>query len=213
MLEVGPGAVQACVLPTQAGPLAGDHDRLRIVVGAGATLVMRPVAATVALPGARRTRLDLAVDIGPGGRLVLEEAPLIVAAGADVQRSVSLRLAAGALAALRDVVVLGRSGEAGGQLAATLRVLDDDGLVLHDALRLDPATAAQDAGVTLARGHRAAATLCLLGIAPGGDERYALARGGALRRATAPALAALDAELAEPWARWAQLVASAPAAA
>lgn len=211
MLDVGHGAVHACVLPTQAGPLSGDHDRLRIVVGAGATLVVRPIAATVALPGARRTILDLEVSVGAAGRLVLEEAPLIVAAGADVERTATVELAAGAAAALRDVVVLGRSGEAGGRLVSTLRISDEQGIVLHDAIRLDPATAEQDARVALAPGDRVAATLCLLGVEAPGDAAFGLARGGTLRRASAPDLAELEAELTEPWERWAQTVTTAPA--
>jgi len=208
VLSVGAGGVHACVLPTQAGPLAGDHDRLKIVVGAGATLVVRPVTATVALPGAARTRLDLEMDVSRGGRLVLEEAPLIVAAGADVSRSIAVTLAAGAIAALRDTVVLGRSGEPGGRLVSTLRVTDDTGVVLHDAMRLDPATSRQDAHVALAPGHRVAGTLCLLGIEEPAEAQFALARAGALRRASATDLAELDGELVEPWARWTQAVVS-----
>ena len=206
VLDVGRGAVHACVLPTQAGPLAGDHDRLRIVVGAGATLVVQPVAATVALPGAGRTRLDLDVRVGRCGRLVLEEAPLIVAAGADVRRTARVELAAGAVAALRDVVVLGRCNEPRGRLAGTLRVIDDSGVVLHDALRLDPATAHEDARVALAPGHRVLGTLCLLGVEPADDHGFRIARGGALRRATAPDTAQVERRLAEPWERWTHTV-------
>ena len=207
VLEAGLDAVQACVLPTQAGPLSGDHDRARIVVGADATLVVRPVAATLALPGAARTRLDLDIEVGAGGRLVLEDPPLIVAASAHVERKTTVRLAAGAVVALRETIVLGRAGEAGGRLVSTLRVNDGEGVVLHDALRLDPATSLQDAHVALAPGHRVAGTLCLLGLAAPGEPRLALARGGALRRVTARGVAELEAELAQPWAEWAQAVA------
>lgn len=212
VLDAGRGAVQACVLPTQAGPLSGDHDRVRIVVGAHATLVVRPIAATLALPGAARTRLELEIDVGPGARLVLEDPPLIVAAGADVERSTTVTLAAGAIAALRDTVVLGRAGEAGGRLVSTLRVTDDEGVVLHDALRLEPASWRHDAHVALAPGDRVAGTLCLLGADAHDEPRYALARGGALRRAAARGLAELEAQLAEPWARWAHAVAPGTAA-
>ena len=207
VLHAGAGAVQACVLPTQAGPLSGDHDRVRIVVGAHATLVVRSITATLALPGEARTRLDLEIDVGPRARLVLEEPLLIVAAGADVERSTTVTLAGGAVAALRDIVVLGRTGEPGGRLVSTLRVSDDDGVVLHDALRLEPATSCQDAHVALAPGDRVAGTLCLLGDDAHGEPHYALASGGALRRAAAPGLAELEAELAKPWARWAHAVA------
>jgi len=207
VLDAGPGAVHACLLPTQAGPLSGDHDRARIVVGADATLVVVTITATLALPGPARTRLELDVEVGPRARLVLEDPPLIVAGGADVERSTTVTLAAGAVAALRDTVVLGRSREAGGRLVSTLRVSDDDGVVLHDALCLDPATTGRDTHVALAPGHRAAGTIYLLGSDAHADPRLALARAGALRRASALGLAELEAELAQPWARWTQAVA------
>lgn len=211
VLDAGADAVLACVLPTQAGPLSGDHDRVRIVVGAGATLVVRPVTATLALPGAARTRLELDIEVGAGGRLVLEDPALIVAAGADVERTTTVALAVGAVVALRDTIVLGRAGEPGGRVISTLRVGDGEGVVLHDALRLDPATSRQDAYVALAAGHRAAGTLCLLGREVPDEPQHALARAGALRRATAPDAAELEAELELPWARWARAVAVGPA--
>lgn len=203
VLDVGVDVVHACVVPTQAGPLAGDHDRVRILVGRGSTLVVGPVSATVALPGEALTRLELDVEVGLGGRLVLEDAPLIVAAGADVERTVSVRLGAGAVVALRDTVVLGRTGEPGGRLRSVVRVIDEQGVVLHDALHLDPATSQTDAHVALAPGHRVAGTLCLFGAVSPEDN---LARGGALRRATAGDMAELDAELAGTWSLWMERV-------
>src|SRR4051812_31277763 len=61
--------VRAAFVPTQAGPLAGDEERARIVVGAGATLIVEPVAATLALPGPERTTLTVDVTVEAGGRL------------------------------------------------------------------------------------------------------------------------------------------------
>src|ERR1700750_345469 len=74
---LGPG--RAALVPLQAGPLAGDPDGRRLCVGAGATLAVEPVAATVAYPGAAPTWLELDITVDDGGRLVLEDAPLIVA--------------------------------------------------------------------------------------------------------------------------------------
>jgi len=153
VLDAGGGAVEACVLPTQGGPLAGDHDRLLIVLGA------------------------------------------------DVERSTTLILACGAVAALRATVILGRAGELGGRLAGTLRVTNEGGVVLHDALRLDPVGRIDDQ-VALPPGHRVATTLCFVGPDAQDEAQLALAHGGALRRATGRELADLEAELARPWARW-----------
>lgn len=203
--------VRACLAPTQAGPLAGDHDRVEIGVGAGATLIVRPIGAACALAGCARTLLELEVELQAGARLVFEEAPLILACGANVARSATVKLAAGAVAALRDVVVLGDEGQAGAgvSLASSLRVTDPDGVLLHDALRIDPALVHDDAHVALAPGHRVVGTLSLFGLRPSIDDpaALALARQGLLRRATAPGLAAVHAELAPTWADWSRAAA------
>jgi urease accessory protein len=182
-------------VPLEAGPLAGDHDAVRLRVGAGARLSVEPIAATLALPGPGRTRLELDVEVGEGARLVLEDAPLVVAAGADVVRRVTLRLAAGAVAIVKDVVVLGRAGEGPGRLDATLRAEGPGGVILHDALRVDPETWSADAYVALAPGHRAIGTVARLGVAGG-----SLDGPGSLWRASAATAAGLEAALAPAWA-------------
>jgi urease accessory protein len=159
---LAPGRIT--LLRAQAGPLAGDHDRVEIVVESG-SLTVEPVAANLALPGPERTVLELDVTVGEDARLILEDAPLIVAEGADVLRTVTIRLAPGAVAIVRDVIVLGRTGERPGRLESVLRC---DG-ILHDALRVEPATWAQDAYVVLAPGHRAIGTYVRLGV-PGNLE-------------------------------------------
>jgi urease accessory protein len=186
---------RAALLPLQAGPLAGDHDLVRVRVRAGAELAIEPIAATVAYPGARTTRLELDVVVEDGARLILEDAPLIVAAGADVVRRVTIALGEGAAAAVKDIVVLGRAGEGPGRLDATLRATGPDGPILHDALRVDPETWTADAHVALAPGHRVIATVCLLGV-PGNLEGP-----GSLWRASAGAAADAEAAVADAWAR------------
>ena len=162
--------MRAAFVPTQAGPLAGDRDSARIVVGAGATLIVEPVAATLALPGAARTVLGLDVTVGAGGRLVFDEGPLIVAAGADVERRCTIELEAGAVAALRETVILGRDGEPPGALDSSLRVTLAGRPLLHDALRLHSADGAH---VALAPGHRVVTTISLLGARPRAAARPA----------------------------------------
>lgn len=184
---LGPG--RATLVRTQAGPLAGDRDRVEIRVEAG-TLRIEPVAATVALPGPERTVLELDVEIGPGARLELEDAPLVVAAGADVLRTTTIRLAAGATALVRDLVILGRAGEGVGRLESVLRAEGPDGPILHDALRVDPATWGEDAHVALPPGHRALGSLIELGVAGN------LEGPGSLWRASAASAADVVAQLA-----------------
>lgn len=188
-------------MPTQAGPLAGDEDRVRIAVGAGVTLVVEPVAATLALPGDEDIVLTLDITVAAGAQLVLWEAPLIVAAGASVIRRCTIELEPGAVAALRETVVLGRDGEPPGALDGVLRATLDGRPLLHDGLRLGPPSAGADAHVALAPGHRVAGTACLLG-ARAEEPGFELAGPGALTRATAASLAAVERALAGRWDEW-----------
>lgn len=205
--------VRIAFVPTQAGPLAGDEDRVRIVVGAGARLAVEPVAATLALPGDAGIALTLDVTVEAGGRLVLDEGPLIVAAGAAVTRRCTVALGDGAVAALRETIVLGRDGEPPGTLDSELRATLAGRALLHDGLRVGPASPEADAHVALAPGDRVLGAVCLLGLRPGGagDDRFALAGPGALRRASAAALADVDAALAPAWRAWSRAVSGAGA--
>jgi urease accessory protein len=180
---------RAALVPIQAGPLAGDHDVVRLRVGAGETLILEPIAATLALPGPARTTLELHADVA--GRLILDEPPLIVPAGADVVRTTRITLADGAVAAWRETVVLGRAGEGPGRLEATTRVTLAGAPLLHETLRIDPA--ANDAYVALPPGHRVIGTVALLGIAGN------LAGPGNLERATGAAASEVEAHLRGAW--------------
>jgi urease accessory protein len=203
ILDRGARAVRAAFVPTQAGPLAGDRDSTRIVVGAGATLIVEPVAATVALPGAPRTVLRLDVTVRAAGRLVLDEGPLIVAAGADVERRCTIELEAGAVAALHETVVLGRDGEPPGRLDSSLRVTLAGRALLHDGLRLGAAAGSDDAHVALTPGHRVVVTACLLGMRPEARPDVLTLEGpGALLRASGTSLAEADATVEELWRAW-----------
>jgi len=177
---LGPGRIT--LLRSQAGPLAGDHDRVEIVVESG-TLTVEPIAAAIALPGPEKTLLELDITVGENARLFLEDAPLVVTEGADVQRITTIRLAAGAQATVIDTVILGRAGEGPGRLDSLLRC---DG-ILHDALRVEPATWRDDAYVVLAPGHKALATYVRLGV-PGN-----LHGNGQLERVSAPSAADVEA--------------------
>ena len=123
------------------------------------------------------------MTVGPGARLFLEDAPLVVAEGADVKRITTIRLAPGAVATVIDTVILGRAGEGPGRLDSLLRC---DG-ILHDALRVEPATWAEDAYVVLGPGHKALATYARLG------EPGNLHGNGHLERVSAPSAADVEA--------------------
>lgn len=193
--------MHVALLSVQAGPLAGDHDALRIVVGPGASLVVTSVAGTVALPGPEPIVLDTDARVGAGGRLVLDESVTVVTGGAHLRRRTSVELEQGAVAAVREAVVLGRAGERPGvvdtQLTATLAASP----LLEDALRIDPAR--DSCHVALPPGHRAVVTAALLGARASDDlddhELLHCALPGVLRRATGEDLASAESAYAATW--------------
>jgi len=148
-----------------AGPVGGDVLRLRIDVGAGATLDVRTVAASVALPGLGGDESVLCINarVGPGGRLTFLPEPTVIAARARHRLEMRVSLAAGAAFTCRDEVILGRHGEVGGRYRARLHVDLADAPLLRHELALDPADGASLGPAVLA-GHRAAG--CLLVVEP-----------------------------------------------
>jgi urease accessory protein len=127
------GSATVALVQTAACLLAGDDVHIEIAVGDGARLVLRELGATVVHHGRGGPAARLVVDIAVGcdATLAWAAAPLISAAGSALQRSVSVTLATGAVALLRDATVLGRAGEPGGLLDAHLRATAD-GVVLLD---------------------------------------------------------------------------------
>jgi hypothetical protein len=81
-----------------------------------------------------------------GERLVLDEAPLIVAAGAEVERRCTVALGPSATPRCETIVL-----EPAGMLDSDLQVTLGGIVLLHDGLRFGPAPAAH---VALAPGHR-----------------------------------------------------------
>lgn len=121
-------SARICLVPTSALLLAGDHVKVRVDVGPDAHLEVVETAGTVAYdmrnasPGPGSARWDVEIRVADGGSLRWEALPLIVATGADVLRCTTVRLGAGAALWLRETLVLGRSGEAGGRVRSRLDV-------------------------------------------------------------------------------------------
>jgi urease accessory protein len=143
-----------------AGPIGGDELGLRISVGAGAFLRVRTAAASIALPGpdGLESVLRVTVDVGAGGRLEYLPEPVVVSAGARHATIVRVTLAEGASLLLRDEVLLGRHGEAGGASRTELRVTYAGWPLLRQSLEVSGADPA-DLGPAVLAGHRAVGTL------------------------------------------------------
>ncbi|WP_380171813.1 urease accessory protein UreD [Kineococcus sp. DHX-1] len=149
-LELGVGALAPKVLQrsgqhtrialvgTRALLLAGDRVDVHIEVAAGCSLDLVEVAATVAYDGRGGPPAHWCATVvaGPGARVGWDAQPLVVATGADVDRSVRIDLATGAVVTLREDVVLGRTGERGGRLRARTHARLDGGDLLVEDLDL-----------------------------------------------------------------------------
>ncbi|WP_063125107.1 urease accessory protein UreD [Nocardia arizonensis] len=119
------------LIGTAATPLGGDDLDIRIVVGPGARLVIRSVAATLALPGAATVSswARWRYEVDTGALLEVEPEPMIVAGGARHHARTEVLLAADARIRLRERVQIGRVGEDGGGWVGDL-VADVDGVAL-----------------------------------------------------------------------------------
>ncbi len=143
--RTGPRTVH--LIGTAATPLGGDELDVVIVVAPGAELVVRSVAATLALPGSA-TPLSSGrwhLEVGSGGVLDFDPEPMIVAGGARHHTVTTIRLASGARLRVRERVQIGRVGEDGGEWQGDLIADVDDLPLLRHRLALGAGTPADDA--------------------------------------------------------------------
>jgi urease accessory protein len=162
-----------------AGPIGGDELSLWIAVGSGAFLRMRTAAASIALPGldGAESVLRVSVSVAAGGRLEYLPEPVVVSEGARHATIVSATLAAGASLVLRDELLLGRHGEAGGAARTVLRVDYAGRPLLRQSVEVsgsDPVAL----GPAVLSGHRAVGSLLTAGGAAAHDGGVDC-RGGA----------------------------------
>jgi urease accessory protein len=148
-----------------AGPIGGDVLGLRIDVGAGATLRVRTAAASIALPGpdGLESVLTVTAVVEAGGHLEYLPEPVVVSAGARHATIFRVTLSAGASLLLRDELLLGRHGEAGGTARSVLWVDYAGRPLLRQALEIS-GTDAVSCGPAVLAGHRAVGNL--LRVAP-----------------------------------------------
>ena len=172
-----------------AGPIGGDELSLSIAVGSGAFLRIRTAAASIALPGpdGAESVLRVSVSVAAGGRLEYLPEPVVVSNGARHATLVSVTLAAGASLVLRDELLLGRHGEAGGAARTVLRVDYAGQPLLRQSVEVsgsDPVAL----GPAVLSCHRAVGSLLLAGEGAygGGTEGGAGAGRATPERAVMP---------------------------
>lgn len=188
--RVDQAGARVALVATTALLLGGDRVELDVRVGPGGWLDVVETAGTVAYDaqGIASSWL-IRADLAAGATLTWSGEPFVVADGARVHRSTTLDLAAGASACLRETLVFGRVGEAGGALRATTRVRHEGADLLLEDLDL-PDGAARRAPGRLGPA-RVIDTVLLLGrpaaptpVLPAGT-RYDLAGPGTVARVLA----------------------------
>lgn len=180
VVEHTPAGARVALVPEGALLLAGDAVELDVSVGAGLEVDLVETGGTVAYDMRGSTaRWDVRIDLAAGATLRWAGLPFVVAAGAEVGRSVRVRCGAGARLALRETLVLGRYGELPGAVRQTTTVDDPAGPVLVEELPLDA-----DSAAWLLGGSRVVTSV----LSVGGDvpetaddlHRYDLDRPGAV---------------------------------
>jgi urease accessory protein len=211
LVAAPPGWTRVVLVQTVAGPLAGDHTTVDVAVGPGAALELVTNAATLAYPAALPARQEVRVRVGAGARFVWAPALLILAAGCDFDSLLELDLEAGAAVCTRELVVLGRHGEASGRYRSRFRCELEGRPLLHEGVEIDPEGIAESSSALLA-GARAFASVAVLGVdaeRPPGPGELELAGPGRVLRALARDAAALSAEIAPVEAAYRALVGAA----
>jgi urease accessory protein len=157
------GASRVCLAAGAAGPIGGDAYTLDVEVGAGSSLVLREISASLLLPGphAEQSTLRTTVQVGAGATLVWLPEPMIAARGCHHRTDVRVELAAGARLVLREELLLGRHGEQPGAVAARVRIRLDGRPLLHQDLTLGPGAVGWDSAAVTG-GRRAFGSLVVV---------------------------------------------------
>lgn len=162
----GAGAGRAAVVAlatAAAGPLGGDRLALDVDVGPGATLVLRGVSASVALPGPGRERSCTSVHIrvAAGATVAWLPGTLIATQRCHHEAVTSIELDEGARLFTREETVLGRHDETAGSLRQSLRVTVAGRPLLHQDLHVGADVAGWD-GPAVTGGRKAVGSVLLV---------------------------------------------------
>lgn len=157
--RVGPVALVHLVSSVTA-PLGGDSLTLTVEVGAGATLELRGVAATLLLPGASGQPSSSEIRFLLEGSVRYLPEPTVITGRAHHTAVVEAELDGHAELRTREVLVLGRSGETPGTLSTSMRATRCGRPLLHQQLVVgDPSVDSSCAGLA---GKRVVGTELLL---------------------------------------------------
>ncbi|MBX0300416.1 urease accessory protein UreD [Cryobacterium sp. 1639] len=129
VIETGPASARVALVAGGALLLGGDEVRLSITVGAGCTLELEDIGGTVAYDAdGLQSTWTVEATVEANALLIWHGLPFVLADGANVDRRTTITLRGhGALACLRETIVLGRTGERGGAIDLHTTVLTTGG--------------------------------------------------------------------------------------
>jgi len=97
--------------------LGGDSIAIEVTVGAGCRLALEDIGGMVAYDGeGQSATMRIQIRLQAGAQLSWATLPLIIADGACIERFLDVELDDGAVALIRETLVLGREGEKGGRV-------------------------------------------------------------------------------------------------
>jgi urease accessory protein len=149
------------IVGAAAGPLNGDRISLEIDVAPGTELNIRSAAASMAWPGTSpvASQFSITARIGAGGRLNWLPEPIVPVAGSLHRVTAAIEVATGGAVAWREEIMLGRHGEAPGELSSRLEIITGTGRPL---LRQEVVVgAAAHSSPAVLAGHQATGSLTL----------------------------------------------------
>jgi urease accessory protein len=169
-----------CLVGSAAGPLAGDELALRVEVLADARATIRAAGAQLAQGRGESmpSRMCTQLVIGELASLAGDTGPLVVATGGATRVDVSVTMAATATVEWRELVVLGRSGEAPGRAWLRWDVTRGGRPALRQSLDLTRSPE------MLLAGHRVLGSCLLAG--PGVEARTVVLHESAVAARIAP---------------------------
>jgi urease accessory protein len=161
--RVGPVALVHLV-SSVTSPLGGDCLELTVEVGAGASLDLRGVAATLMLPGPTGLPSSSVVRFSVEGSVRYLPEPTVVTARANHTAVVEAELDGHAELSFREVLVLGRVGETAGSLSTLVRATRCGRPLSHQQLVVGDASV--DSSVAGLAGKRVVGTALMLDAVP-----------------------------------------------
>lgn len=136
------------LVATEALLLGGDHIDIEIDVGPGCWLDVVETAGTVAYDAdGVQSSWAVRINVAARGVLLWAGEPFVVSRGANVRRHTTIDLADGAVACLRETLVLGRSGESGGAIRSSMTVRRSTQALLEEDLDLTDVEVRQLPGI------------------------------------------------------------------